>query len=285
MIEHYGSYDNFAVGDLWYTKPGSDAFFSSSPFVFLKDMERNTYKIHRYAYYTYDTGDYDYISKDLAVMTAKKAEQDAYVAFAYMPRADEKLMTWELRPLDIFSLQNIEYYMQPGDVVTQMPDFITDAIVVNNTSLEQSMTMTFADKATEQSKFSETKSISLSIKVGASFGVPSIMGGSIDATTVSSNSWSFESSEAKEDSRTYSFPIRVAPYTTVKGQASVLRYKAKVTYKATFKGQNTGKIVSLFGSWEGVRASTISYVLTEGNNGRTLKTFSGTPSSVVDLTN
>lgn len=198
---------------------------------------------------------------------------------------DPNLYIWQIQPIEKYKLEKIEYYYSPENTITQIPDFITFANVDNSTSIQQEMSMTFSNKATESSKFSETEGVSVSMTSGASFGVPSVgIGSSIDYTTVSSSSWSFENSESKEDSRSYSFTIKVAPYTRVYAEASVQRYEMKVTYLATFKGESSGKTIKLSGHWEGVRASTINYALKEYPSGKILKTFSGIPKSPIDLT-
>lgn len=198
---------------------------------------------------------------------------------------DPNLYIWQIQPIEKYKLEKIEYYYSPENTITQIPDFITFANVDNSTSIQQEMSMTFSNKATESSKFSETEGVSVSMTSGASFGVPSVgIGSSIDYTTVSSSSWSFENSESKEDSRSYSFTIKVAPYTRVYAEASVQRYEMKVTYLATFKGESSGKTIKLSGHWEGVRASTINYALKEYPSGKILKSFSGIPKSPIDLT-
>ncbi|WP_286156135.1 hypothetical protein, partial [Parabacteroides goldsteinii] len=111
-----------------------------------------------------------------------------------------------------------------------------------------------------------------------------IFNGSLDMTTVSSTTSSFENSETKEDSRSYSFPVKVPPFKKVKARVVVQRYNANISYRAVFKGIKTGKRITLTGKWEGVTASTITYQLIEGENGKVLRSFTGVPTSEIDLT-
>lgn len=195
-----------------------------------------------------------------------------------------RLTKWKLSPSDTFTLESIEYLMEPEDLFEQMPDFVTTSIVENNTSIEQSMTTSFSQKATESSNFSNTEGISITTSGGVSVGIPGIFGGKFDKTTVSNKTWTYGKTESKEDSQTYSFPVKVPPYMTVIAVASVQRYSMNVTYIAKFKGNTTKRTLTLGGKWSGVRASTISYKLTESKTNKVLKSFTNTPTSIVDLT-
>ena len=202
----------------------------------------------------------------------------------YDPYCSEDLFRWEFTPADIFEIENISYYQMPGDYISLAPDFVSDIIVENKTSLEQSMTANFAQKATIQSKFSETEGFSVTVKTGIGVNLCKIFNGSLDMTTVSSTTSSFENSETKEDSRSYSFPVKVPPFKKVKARVVVQRYNANISYRAVFKGIKTGKRLTLTGKWEGVTASTITYQLIEGENGKVLRSFTGVPTSEIDLT-
>lgn len=202
----------------------------------------------------------------------------------YDPYCSEDLFRWEFTPADIFEIESISYYQMPGDYISLAPDFVSDIIVENKTSLEQSMTANFAQKATIQSKFSETEGFSVTVKTGIGVNLCKIFNGSLDMTTVSSTTSSFENSETKEDSRSYSFPVKVPPFKKVKARVVVQRYNANISYRAVFKGIKTGKRLTLTGKWEGVTASTITYQLIEGENGKVLRSFTGVPTSEIDLT-
>lgn len=200
------------------------------------------------------------------------------------PYYGDELFRWEFTPADIFEIESISYYQMPGDYISLAPDFVSDIIVENKTSLEQSMTANFAQKATIQSKFSETEGFSVTVKTGVGVNLCKIFNGSLDMTTVSSTTSSFENSETKEDSRSYSFPVKVPPFKKVKARVVVQRYNANISYRAVFKGIKTGKRLTLTGKWEGVTASTITYQLIEGENGKVLRSFTGVPTSEIDLT-
>lgn len=78
-------------------------------------------------------------------------------------------------------------------------------IVRNETSLEQSMEVTFSEKATVSSSFSKNEGF----KVGfsSSISTPKFLGGGGQVTISNENSQSFtlNESETKEDQRTYKF--------------------------------------------------------------------------------
>lgn len=221
-------------------------------------------------------------------MYATAATEGSMVKTVYYegfdPYCSDDLFRWEFTPADIFEIESISYYQLPEDYISSAPDFISDIIVENETSLEQSMTANFAQKATIQSKFSKTDGISVTVKSGASINICEILNAGVDVTTVSSTTASFENSETLEDSRSYSFPVRVPPFKKVKARVVVQRYNANVSYRAVFKGTRTGRRLTLNGKWEGVTASTITYKLVEAENGKLLQSFSGVPTSEVDLT-
>ncbi|MCD8177750.1 MAG: hypothetical protein LUE98_10090 [Tannerellaceae bacterium] len=201
---------------------------------------------------------------------------------------DDNAMTWEIIPAESFTMENIEYYINPGDMVNTMPEFLTTAIVTNQTSVQQGVQMHFSEKATEQSRFSETEGFTVQMSASVNVGIPVFnANGSISQS--SSSTWSFENSQSKEDSRSYDFPVNVAPYTKVTATASVTRYSANVTYVATVKGNTSGKRLQLTGTWIGVTAGNINYTLVESplnsptNAEVKTYTFSGIPQQTVDL--
>jgi len=196
----------------------------------------------------------------------------------------EHLKRWKIQPAEEYDLVNIRYHFESGDIVNQKPDFITNVVLRNETSVEQSMEATFSEKAAISSSFTQNESFKLSVSNKIS--TPKIMGagGEVTITTESTNSASFYESESKEDQRTYRFPVKVAPYTVVNAQAAVMQYQADVHYTATFKGRISGRNITMTGQWSGVTASTITYTLYEQSTKRILKTFVGTPTTEVDLT-
>ena len=230
------------------------------------------------------TGRFDLPLEAHRRLYATEATEGSLVKVYYTDGIRDELFRWEFTPADIFEIESISYYQMPEDYISLAPDFISDIIVENETSLEQSMTANFTQKATIQSRFSKTDGFSVTVKAGASINICEILNAGVDVTTVSSTTASFENSETLEDSRSYSFPVRVPPFKKVKACVVVQRYNANISYRAVFKGTRTGRRLTLTGKWEGVTASTITYKLVEGENGKLLRSFTGVPTSEVDLT-
>lgn len=193
------------------------------------------------------------------------------------------LQLWEIEAIETFEIENISYEVNSADYIKAKPSFISKTTAINNTSVAQTMSIVFQERASESSSFSKTTSISTTIAAGGKVGIPLLAEGSLNMSNTTSKSWTYGSSETKEDSRSYSFNIIAPPNTTVTAKAIVAMYDVSVTYIATLRGRTSGKQVKLSGVWQGIKASDITYELTESKSGVVLKTIKGTPSSTIDL--
>jgi len=280
----------YTIGnDLEYLVVKNPDFFTypneTSCFFTFKKIENTNNEFYIYA--TCVTADENYPPFFFDRVAAEGIEEKSKIYSRISNSGDpfeEYQYRWKISPAELYDIVDIEYHMEPGDIISEKPNFITTTNVVNGTSIEQSMTATFTEKATESSRFSKTEGVTISFTSGTKVGIPNIIDSSLEMGVTTSESWSFEESESKEDSRTYTFPVRVPPRTTVTAQASVQMYEADVTYVATFKGRTSGREVVMSGKWQGVKASTINYILREATSNRILKSFSGIPNEIVDLT-
>ncbi|NSL85736.1 ETX/MTX2 family pore-forming toxin [Chitinophaga sp. Mgbs1] len=170
---------------------------------------------------------------------------------------------FEVRPVDDFRLESIEYINDETARLTQMPDFVVNWNYSNGTSLEQSMTTAFSQKATKTSTFNRTTNISLSISTEIKVKVPFLAEGKINTTLQTSTSFAYGKSESQEDQQSYNFPIRIAPKTAVTATATVGRYNMDVKYIATMRGVRTNKMIKVRGVWSGVDCIDVKVTVTE----------------------
>lgn len=188
---------------------------------------------------------------------------------------------WEIQPIETYNLLNVEWRLNPEDVISALPDFIQETTVNNQSSMTQNMTATYTKTASETSSFSKTEGLSISINVSAKIGVPIISGSGIDVNRTTSTTWQYGTTETQQDQRSYSFPLSVPPYTSITSKAMVQMSKLTATYVAKFKGNTTGKILTLEGKWEGVQAGNIYYEIRENSTGKVLRVVNGTPKSTL----
>ena len=160
-------------------------------------------------------------------------------------------------PLDDFVIQSIEFYNDQSATLVKQPDFVAKWTYTNRTSVQQSMTTSFTQRATKTSNFSNQTSLSLNYSSTAKVKVPFFGEGSITLGSTLSESYTFGGSETKEDSQTYNFPILIPPYTTLNATATVKKYKLDIRYKAILRGANTGRQITIDGVWTGVDCSEV----------------------------
>lgn len=194
---------------------------------------------------------------------------------------------FEIRPVDDFEIVNIEYINDAFATISQQPDFVTQWFYSNNTSIQQSMSTAFANRASNTSNFSQTTGGSISIggSVGFKVGVPvANVNVTINTNTTLNHSATYGKSETMEHSQTYNFPINVAPRTSVTATATVGRFLINLKYKATLRGTETGRLVTVNGIWEGISCTDVKVALVEKSldTGETLRstTLSKVPKTI-----
>lgn len=180
---------------------------------------------------------------------------------------------WRLEPSGEFDLINLEYSMNPDDVVKAKPNFVSSLTLNNNTSVNQQMNVTFSKKATESSTFSKTKGISLKVGATAQVGVPVLASATVSTDLTTSGSWTYGNNESKEDSQSYSFTAIVPAHRIVVAKAIVSIHELTTNYIATFRHRSTGAIKRIQGRWTGIQASSVYYELTESQTGAILAKY------------
>lgn len=190
---------------------------------------------------------------------------------------------WEIRPVEEFTLKNISYFIQPDDIFQTIPSFTDEVLVENDAPEKQNLTVSFTQKASESSSFSQTYGVSVTLSSSVKVGIPIIADAKLNTSVTTSASWSLGTSETHEDTRSYSFSLVVPGYTHYKATATVALYDASATYKATYTGNISGKEMILTGKWNGIKAGLVTYKIIDVTTGKCIKTFTGTPTNPVIL--
>ena len=176
---------------------------------------------------------------------------------------NRRTQQFEIRPVDTFILERIEYINDATAYFEQIPDFEIFVSFSNNTSNKQTFQFSTTSKATKTSTFSNTTSLSLNISTDIKCKVPLLASGKISTSVGMSSSYTYGQSESQEDSRNYNFPIEIDPGTQVDAKLVVSRYTLNVRYIATLSGKNTNKKLQVEGLWSGVDCTDIRIDLEE----------------------
>lgn len=170
---------------------------------------------------------------------------------------------FEIRPVDDFKFESIEFENNASATLSQLPDFIVSWTYSNGSSLEQSMSTAFAKKAAKTSNFTQQTGLSLNVSTSGSVKVPFLSEFKITTSTTATTSFTYGKSESIEDQQNYNFPIRIAPKTNITAKAIVGRYVMNVNYTATLRGIKTNKLVKIRGVWEGIDCIDVKFVIEE----------------------
>lgn len=164
---------------------------------------------------------------------------------------------FEIRLLDDFDVQSIQYINDATATVTRIPDFMVNWTYTNGSSVQQSITTDFGQKASKTSTFSNKNTFTAKVTASVKVGIPFIANGQISTEITGATESTYGSSETFEDTRNYNIPLLVPANSQITATATVARYQLNVNYIATLRGRNTGKIVKVAGTWNGVDCTDI----------------------------
>lgn len=168
---------------------------------------------------------------------------------------------FEIRPVDDFEIVSVQFDDTNTANVIQQPDFVTKWFYSNNTSVQQSMSTAFSQRASVTSNWSKTTGGSINVNTTVKTGIPFIAEGKVSTTLSTNYSATYGKNETMEDTQTYNFPIVVAPRTSITATAIVGRSLINLKYTAKLKGKKTGKLITLNGTWSGVSCNNIKVTL------------------------
>lgn len=190
---------------------------------------------------------------------------------------------WEIQPAENFRLDKLTWSLNAEDVIKALPVFMDQVEVKNNSAAAADMTAAFSRKASETSTFSKSIGSQIQINTSAKVGVPFIASGKIEINTTTSANWQWGSSETHEDTRTYTFNMKVPAYSSVIAKIMIQISQLSASYVADFVGETSGRPLRISGKWEGVQTGNIYYEIVDNKTKSIMKSFSGVPKSTIVL--
>lgn len=164
---------------------------------------------------------------------------------------------FEIRLIDDFELQSIQYINDATATVTRIPDFMVNWTYTNGSSVQQSITTDFGQKASKTSTFSTKNTFTAKVTATVKAKIPFIADGTLSTELTGATESTYGGSETFEDTRNYNIPLLVPANSQITATATVARYQMSVNYIATLRGRNTGKIINVAGTWSGVDCTDI----------------------------
>ncbi|WP_321479246.1 ETX/MTX2 family pore-forming toxin [uncultured Bacteroides sp.] len=201
------------------------------------------------------------------------------VSFVHYTAAD----FWEIQPAENFRLAKLTWSLDAGDVIKALPTFLQEVQVNNSSSVTAEMTASFNRRASETSTFNKSVGSQIELHTTAKVSIPLIASAKIDITNTTSANWQWGGSETREDTRAYSFNMKVPPYTSVTAKIMVQISQLSASYVADFIGEISGRPLRISGKWEGVQAGNVYYEIVDNKTNNVLKSFEGIPEATVLL--
>lgn len=166
------------------------------------------------------------------------------------------LAKWQFIPIDEFKILDITYELSSGDNLVVTPKIVQERTLANNTDEPVTRTITLQESVSNESTFSQTEKMSVSIRQDASvkFGIAKFVDGNLSVGSTSSSEWSYTVGQKEVHTTTITEAITqiVPPRTTITAKLVASEYKAKLTYIAKMLGINTNQTIYLKGKWDGI---------------------------------
>lgn len=168
---------------------------------------------------------------------------------------------WVLVPEDV-ELDRIDFSLAGATTSTQ-PDFVDVSDVENTGSGPLISTAQYTKSAVVTSSFEQKHSFSFSITGTKNFGTPVFASGSLEVSTSTTHSWTYATSQTRQDTRSYTLQVTVPPQKRSIVKVAVTMMKLDVPYVAVGTSKLTGETVRVAGIWQGITAGHIAHKVTE----------------------
>ena len=167
------------------------------------------------------------------------------------------LSKWQIVPVGEYELVDLEYVrttvdnFEPTEVICDHDEYTNEHLSVDtwNYSLSTSYT--------EESNFSKTEGVSVTISGGLSVGIPDVLGDdsslglNVSVQQQTNKSWTYGTRDNKTVTKTRTGQIPIQPGETVKLDAVLIMYKGSLTYVATLRKIGDAKTFRVKGKWSG----------------------------------
>lgn len=186
---------------------------------------------------------------------------------------------WEIRPVGEYQIIDIQYIQSTSSVITREDQLFHSAIIDNSKNNTQvTYQHTIKGDYKEESSFSNTEGVSVSLTVSTQVGIPIVnetTSGNISVSTsqTSSKNWTFGTSESKTFTVQELVEIPIPPKTKTLVEGYKTSYNATVTYIATLRDINNHTF-RVKGTWSGVTTTNSYYEITDLTNNQIIGAFS-----------
>lgn len=167
------------------------------------------------------------------------------------------LALWEILPIGEFELVDIQYVHTTVDHFAPTEMICDNDKYTNNHLTPDTWHYSLSTSYTEESDFSKTEGLNITISRGLNVGLPNLLGGdsSVGINTSiqqqTSKSWTYGTKDSKTITKTRTGDINVEPGETVKLDAVLTTYKGSLTYVATLRKIGDTKTFKVKGKWSG----------------------------------
>ena len=177
---------------------------------------------------------------------------------------------WMITPTGEYVVNSVEYTLSTEDITTMTPAYVMNLPLDNDSPTEINRNIKLTGSYTEESGFSDVHGVSVSIKnsSSSSFEVPTILGGTTNTETTTTETWSYTNNEkrvrniAVENSLTFTQP----PFTSYSVKIVGSEYKMNATYLMYLTQSPKGFPLTASGKWKGIQVYDIRVIVKDETN-------------------
>ncbi len=171
--------------------------------------------------------------------------------------SNEAYERWKIEPVfKIQSVKNLQYQYEQAERSGDQPIVIGDIpAATNNTSVMQTMSMSFRKAIRTASSFTQTSGVSVGAGASVTVGIPEVGEAEVHVNAEVKHEWSSGMEQSVEHEVAFEFPVSVPPFGSVTGQVTGYETALTVPWTATAVCvTSNGNIVEkrISGVWKGV---------------------------------
>jgi hypothetical protein len=175
---------------------------------------------------------------------------------------------WAITPKEKFQLVSVKYSKEYTDNISSEVVFMKTIHGYNKNGpgiiyIEEAL----SEQITETSTFSEVQGVKMTNKITASanisFPVIKTLSGSFSVETSNEHSLAYTTTRQTSKTKTISTKLQyqVPPYTDIDIEIYAVKYNAAISYTATLRGVESGRVINLKGKWNGNVADEHLYII------------------------
>ena len=162
-----------------------------------------------------------------------------------------------------FVVTKIEYHLDDSAVIEQLPDYVAEDQLWNNTPEIIPASRTFVFDVENSSSFINSGDVSVSVPEEFYAPIPCLVAetNSIYLTEPRRHMWG--ENTATPGVKTVEVSMNTAPYSRLNVTVIIKRYRMSVRYTAYLRGMSTGREISIDGVWEGIYSTDTETLWTQ----------------------